>query len=228
LPCPGGIHIAPSLLGANFAYLGDAVKAVEGTGIDRFHIDVMDGDFVPNFTFGTDTVRALRPLTNLPLEVHMMVHGPERHIETFANAGADAMTIHFEACTQIAETLERIQALGCHAGLAINPDTAASAFDDYLDKIQLALVMTIYPGFAGQKLIPDTLDKIRAVRQAINSKQLSTELEVDGGVTADNLTACIEAGADVIVAATAIFAHTGGAKAGATDLVERAALSRRI
>src|SRR3954467_2262765 len=181
-PCAGAIHLAPSLLAADFGHLADAVAALEGSGTERLHVDVMDGVFVPNFTFGTDTVRALRRVTDLPLELHLMIVEPDRHLETFAEAGADGITVHYEACPHLHRTLTHIRELDCRAGAAINPSTPASNLDDVLEVCDLALVMTINPGFGGQKLIPRTLQKIERVRAEIERQALETEIEVDGGV----------------------------------------------
>lgn len=214
MPCPDAIHLAPSLLAADFAHLADAVAAVEGNGTERLHIDVMDGVFVPNFTFGTDTVRALRRITDLPLELHLMIVEPERHFETFVTAGADAITIHYEVSPHLHRSLARIRELDCRSGAAINPATPASCLDDVLEMCDLALVMTINPGFGGQKLIPRTLAKVARVRAEVQRQGLATEIEVDGGVDASNARACVEAGANVLVAGTAVFGHADGPAAG--------------
>jgi len=213
-PCPGGIHLAPSLLAADFGHLADAVAALEGSGTERLHVDVMDGVFVPNFTFGTDTVRALRKVTDLPLELHLMIVEPEKHLETFAEAGADAITIHYEVSPNLHRSLSRIRQLKCRAGAAINPSTPASSLDDVLEACDLALVMTINPGYGGQKLIPRTLLKVARVRAEIDRQGLDTEIEVDGGVDVGNARACVEAGATVLVAGTAVFGHADGPAAG--------------
>lgn len=213
-PCRDAIRIAPSLLAADFGRLTEAVHTLEGSGVERLHVDVMDGVFVPNFTFGTDTVRVLRRETSLPLEMHLMIVEPEKHLQTFAEAGADAITVHYEACPHLHRTLVRIRELDLRAGAAINPSTPALVLDDVLEACDLALVMTIDPGWGGQRLIPRTLEKVARVRQEITRQGLDTEVEVDGGVDARNARACVEAGADVLVAGTAVFRHEGGPRAG--------------
>ena len=219
-PCADAVNLAPSLLAADFGHLADAVGALEGGGVERLHVDVMDGVFVPNFTFGTDTVRALKKVTDLPLELHLMIVEPERHLETFAKAGADAITVHYEVSQHLHRTLTAIRELDCRSGAAINPSTPASVLDDVLEACDLALVMTINPGFGGQKLIPRTLAKVARVRAEVNRQELATEIEVDGGVDADNARACVEAGANVLVAGTAVFGHDDGPAAGARTVLE--------
>jgi ribulose-phosphate 3-epimerase len=212
--CPGAVCIAPSLLAADFARLADAVHALEESGAERLHVDVMDGSFVPNFTFGTDTVRALRRETGLPLELHLMIREPERHLETFAAAGADGITIHQEVSPHLHRSLTTIRGLDCRAGAAINPSTPVNSLSDVLEVCDLALVMTINPGFGGQRLIAHTLEKVAALRGEIDRRGLATELEVDGGVDERNARDCVAAGATVLVAGTAVFGHAGGPGAG--------------
>ncbi|MGI8778053.1 MAG: ribulose-phosphate 3-epimerase [Acidimicrobiales bacterium] len=221
-PCEGAIHLAPSLLASDFAHLADAVHALDDSGVERLHVDVMDGVFVPNFTFGTDTVRSLKRETDLPLELHLMIVEPERHLETFAEAGADAITVHYEASPHLHRSLTEIRKLDCRSGAAINPSTPASCLDDVLEACDLALVMTINPGFGGQKLIERTLSKVRRVRDEIDRQGLATEIEVDGGVDAGNARACVEAGANVLVAGTAVFGHADGPAAGARAVLAAA------
>lgn len=216
----GGVVIAPSLLAADFGRLAEAARALEGSGADRLHIDVMDGDFVPNFTFGTDTLRALRHETDLPFEVHLMIRRPERHLATFAEAGADAMTVHHEACPHLHRTLVQIRELGCRAGAAVNPSTPSSSLYDVLEAMDLALVMTIDPGFGGQKLIPRTLRKVAELRREIDAQGVPVELEVDGGVDPGNAAACVEAGATVLVAGTSVFRADGGPGTGVRRLLD--------
>lgn len=222
-PCRDAIHLAPSLLASDFGHLADAVAALEGSGTERLHVDVMDGVFVPNFTFGTDTVRALKRCTDLPLELHLMIVEPEKHIQTFADAGADAITVHYEVSPNLHRTLTQIRKLECRAGAAINPSTPASNLFDVLEFMDLALVMTISPGYGGQKLIPRTLRKVAQVRAEIDRQALDTEIEVDGGVDASNAQACVEAGANVLVAGTAVFGHPDGPAGGGQAVLAAAA-----
>lgn len=222
-PCEGAIHLAPSLLAADFGHLADEVRALEGSGAERLHVDVMDGVFVPNFTFGTDAVRSLKRETALPLELHLMIVHPERHLETFAESGADGITVHYETSPHLHRTLSRIRDLDCRAGAAVNPSTPASCLDDVLEICDLALVMTINPGFGGQRLIRRTLSKVSQVRSEIERQGLSTEVEVDGGVDASNARSCVDAGASVLVAGTAVFGYPDGPAAGGRNVLESAA-----
>jgi ribulose-phosphate 3-epimerase len=222
--CRDAVVLAPSILAADFGRLAEAVHALQGSGAERIHVDVMDGIFVPNFTFGTDTVRALRRETDLPLELHLMIIEPDRHLETFASAGADGITVHYEACPHLHRTLTSIRALDCRSGAAINPSTPASDLDDVLEACDLALVMTIDPGFGGQQLISRTLRKVERVRGEIDRQGLDTEVEVDGGVDTGNARACVDAGASVLVAGTAVFGHPGGPAAGGRSVLEAAGM----
>ncbi|MEO7837484.1 MAG: ribulose-phosphate 3-epimerase [Acidimicrobiales bacterium] len=210
-------------MASDFGHLADAVASLEGSGTERLHVDVMDGVFVPNFTFGTDTVRALKRVTDLPLELHLMIVEPERHFETFASAGADAITIHYEVSPHLHRSLAAIRELDCRSGVAINPSTPASCIDDVLEICDLALVMTINPGFGGQRLIPRMLSKVERVRGEIERQGLVTDLEVDGGVDASNARSCVDAGANVLVAGTAVFGHADGPAAGGQAVLAAAA-----
>jgi ribulose-phosphate 3-epimerase len=213
-PCAHAVHIAPSLLAADFGRISEEVRALQDSGAERLHVDVMDGVFVPNFTFGTDTVRVLRQVTQLPLELHLMIVDPDRHLRTFAEAGADAITVHYEASPHLHRTLVSIRELDCRAGAAINPSSPAEMLSDVLEICDLALVLTIDPGVGVQRLFDHTLQKVRQVRDSVERQGLQTEVEVDGGVDAENAKACVDAGATVLVAGTAVFHHPGGPAAG--------------
>jgi len=211
------VKIAPSILSADFTRLGEQVLAVEAAGVDRVQIDVMDGWFVPNITVGTLAIRALRPLTRLMLEAHLMVESPEDFIERFVGAGADTIIVHQEVTPQLHRSIEQIHSLGKRAGVAINPATPAAAISEVLASVQLVLVMTVNPGFGGQEFIPDTLRKIRQVRNAIRQQGLECEVEVDGGINVETAPLVVEAGADVLVAGSAVF----GAKDGVAVAIQR-------
>jgi ribulose-phosphate 3-epimerase len=211
------IKIAPSILSADFTRLGEQVRAVEAAGVDRVHIDVMDGRFVPNITFGPLVVEALRPLTRLRLEAHLMVEPPEDFIEPFARAGADTILVHQEATPHLQRAIEHIHSLGKRAGVVLNPATPSARIFEVLGSVQLVLVMTVNPGFGGQEFIPETLGKIRQVRDAIQERGLNCEVEVDGGIHEETARLVVEAGADVLVAGSAVF----GAKDGVAAAIRR-------
>jgi ribulose-phosphate 3-epimerase len=211
--------IAPSILSADFTRLGEQVLAVEAAGVDRVQIDIMDGRFVPNITFGPQVVEALRPLTRLALEVHLMVQPPEEFIESFAAAGADTLIVHQESTPHLHRAIQQIHGWGKKAGVAINPATPAGVLSEVLESLQLVLVMTVNPGFGGQELIPETLSKIRQLRQEIESRDLDCELEVDGGIHEKTIRAVVEAGANVLVAGSAVFDPPDGVASALRRLV---------
>lgn len=199
------VKIAPSILSADFARLGEDVQKVEAAGVDRVQVDIMDGRFVPNITFGTIAVRSLRPLTRLTLETHLMVTPPEDFIEGFADAGADTIIVHQESTPHLHRAIEQILSRGKKAGVALNPSTPASTLSEILDMVQLVLVMTVNPGFGGQKFITATLPKIRQVRNAIAERRLDCEVEVDGGINEETIRWAAEAGANVMVAGSSVY-----------------------
>jgi ribulose-phosphate 3-epimerase len=203
------ISIAPSILSADFMRLGEQVQAVEAAGVDRVQIDVMDGRFVPNITFGASVIRALRPLTALQLEAHLMVEPPEEFIERIAEAGADTIIVHQEATPHLHRAIQQIHMLGKKAGVAINPATPAILLSEVLSSLQILLVMTVNPGFGGQEFISSTLGKIRQVRNSIQEHELDCEVEVDGGINLETAPCVVEAGANVLVAGTAVFEGPG-------------------
>jgi ribulose-phosphate 3-epimerase len=197
------ILIAPSILSADFAYLGDALKTLESAGADWIHVDVMDGHFVPNLTIGAPVVQALRKVTTLPLDVHLMIENPDALIPDFAKAGADILTVHVEACTHLHRTVQLIKSLGVKAGVSLNPHTPVSVLEPVIDDIDLILIMSVNPGFGGQAFIPYSLEKLKQAKALIGEKRI--HLEVDGGVGLMNIADILTAGADTIVAGSAIF-----------------------
>jgi ribulose-phosphate 3-epimerase len=199
------IKLAPSILSADFARLGEQIDEVVRAGADYIHVDVMDGHFVPNITIGTPVVAAIRPVTSLPLDVHLMIEHPERYISEFVQAGADIITVHVEASTHLNSTIELIKKLGAKAGVSLNPATPIGAVEEFLPHVDLVLVMSVNPGFGGQSFIPATLPKIASMRKLLDDRGLSAELEVDGGINADNVPDIVKAGATVLVAGNSIF-----------------------
>jgi ribulose-phosphate 3-epimerase len=199
------IKIAPSILSANFASLGEEIRDVEQGGADYIHVDVMDGHFVPNITIGPLIVEAIRPVTNLPLDVHLMIEQPDRYIPAFAKAGADYLSVHVEACPHLHRTIHLIKEHGVKAGVVLNPHTPVEMIQHIIEDVDLVLLMTVNPGFGGQKFIPSVLPKIRQVAQYVKERNLSVEIEVDGGINAETARLCVEAGANVLVAGSAIY-----------------------
>lgn len=198
------VKLAPSILTADFGRLADEVRAAEAGGADLLHLDVMDGRFVPNITFGALIVETLREVTRLPFDIHLMVIEPERHIEAFA-AAAETINVHIEVSPHINRTLEAIRRLGCRAGVCINPGTPLAAIEESLPEVDQVMVMTINPGWGGQQMIPAQLEKVRRVRAALDGLGSGASLEIDGGVKAANAWQCAEAGADVLVCGSSVF-----------------------
>ncbi|MFC5588473.1 ribulose-phosphate 3-epimerase [Sporosarcina soli] len=199
------IKIAPSILAADFAKLADEVKEVEAAGAELIHIDVMDGHFVPNITMGPIVVEALRPVTTLPLDVHLMIENPDLYIEQFAQAGADYITVHVEACTHLHRTLQQIRSLGVKSGVVLNPHTPIEMIQHVLEEVDLVLFMTVNPGFGGQKFIHSVLPKVKQLSEIIRERNLPIEIEIDGGVNEETIVPCVEAGATILVAGSAVF-----------------------
>ncbi|MEH7388505.1 ribulose-phosphate 3-epimerase [Bacillus sp. JJ1521] len=199
------IKIAPSILSADFAKLGEEIKDVENGGADYIHVDVMDGHFVPNITIGPLIVEAIRPITKLPLDVHLMIENPDQYIPSFAQAGADFLTVHVEACPHLHRTIQLIKSHGVKAGVVLNPATPVDTIKHVIEDIDLVLLMTVNPGFGGQKFIHSVLPKIEEVAKMVKEKNLNVEIEVDGGVNQETARLCVDAGANVLVAGSAIY-----------------------
>ena len=202
------VKIAPSILSADFSRLGEQVAETADAGADYIHVDVMDGKFVPNITIGAPVVKALRPQTNLPLDVHLMIENPLSQIPSFAEAGANIITIHAEACTHLHRAVQRIKEFKIKAGVSLNPATPLAVLDEILPNLDLVLLMSVNPGFAGQPFIKEVIDKIARLREILDKRELAAELEVDGGITAEIAPKVVRAGARVLVAGSAVF-HPG-------------------
>lgn len=197
--------LSPSILAADFSRLGEQIHKLDEAGAQYVHIDVMDGMFVPSISFGMPLMKSIRPCTDRIFDVHLMIEEPVRYIDDFAEAGADLITVHAEACKHLDRTIEAIKEKGLLAGVAINPATPLSAIEWVLPKVDMVLIMTVNPGVGGQKLIPYTLDKVRALRAMIEKADLKTDIEVDGGINLENVTEAMDAGANIIVAGSAVF-----------------------
>ena len=207
------VKLAPSILAADFAHLSEQVAEAEQAGANRIHVDVMDGHFVPNLSMGAPIVQSLRRVTRLPLEIHLMVTDPDFFLDEFVEAGADSFLVHWEGNANLHRTVQRIKALGKPAGVAINPATPAGVFEEILQDVEQVLIMTVNPGFGHQHFVPTTLTKIRRVRQMIKQLKSECDLEVDGGIDAKTAPSAVAAGANVLVAGTAIFGESEGVAA---------------
>ena len=216
------VRIAPSILSADFARLGDAIREAEAAGADWIHVDVMDGHFVPNITIGVPVVAAIRKVTKLPLDVHLMIERPDRYVDAFVKAGADYLTVHVEAERHLHRAVQAIRQLGARPGVSLNPGTPASALDEILPFVDLVLVMSVNPGFGGQEFIETSVAKIAAIRRSLDERGLGAEIEVDGGIAPATIRRVVEAGASVVVAGAAVY---GGPKSVADniDALRRAA-----
>ena len=197
--------LAPSILAADFTQLGKQMKEAADGGAAYVHFDVMDGMFVPNISFGVPVLESIRKTTDQVFDAHLMVTEPIRYVEAFAKAGADLITVHYEACEDLAATIQKIRDCGKKVGIAISPDTPVDVLHPYLDQAEMFLIMSVYPGFGGQKFIPESLDRIRTLRNMLNEKNLHADIQVDGGIYLANVTDVLEAGANVIVAGSAVF-----------------------
>ena len=204
------IQISPSILSADFSNLEKDIKKLETAGADMIHVDVMDGHFVPNITIGPPVIKALRNKTSLPFDVHLMISPVHKYIKDFANAGADIITIHPEATPNLQESIDEIKSFKKKVGISLNPDTKIDIVENYLDKVDLILIMSVYPGFGGQKFISDVLEKIKSLKDLKDKKKLNFDIEVDGGINFSNFKSVIDAGANVLVSGTTIFKENNG------------------
>ena len=197
--------LAPSMLSADFKELGKEIRTIEENGAKYLHFDVMDGIFVPNISFGMPVLKSIRPGTNLVCDAHLMITEPIRYVEEFAKAGADVITVHLEACEDVDVTISKIKECGCKVGVSIKPKTPVSALEPYLEKIDMILIMSVDPGFGGQKFIPAALHKLAETKAMLDAKGLQEDLQVDGGITVDNIEDVMKAGANIIVAGSSVF-----------------------
>ncbi len=210
--------LAPSMLSADFKELGKEIRVIEENGAKYLHFDVMDGIFVPSISFGMPVLKSIRPATNLVCDAHLMITEPIRYVEDFAKAGADLITIHLEACEDVNATIAKIKECGCKVGISIKPKTPVSALQPYLDKVDMILIMSVEPGFGGQKFIPSSLEKIAETKAMIDAKGLNVDIQVDGGIYTHNVEEVLKAGANIIVAGSAVF--NGDTKQNTIDMME--------
>jgi ribulose-phosphate 3-epimerase len=213
--------VSASILSADYTSLGAQIKEAQESGADWFHIDIMDGHFVPNLAMGPTMIEACRRATDLPLDVHLMIENPERHLEKFAAAGATNLTVHIETCPEMDKTQKLIRDLGCKVGITLNPATKAEAIKPYLENVDLVLVMTVNPGFSGQSFIPEVVPKIREIRYLLDEINPQAIIEVDGGINSSTIEQCYRQGARCFVAASAIFKHPQGIAAGIKALTDQ-------
>lgn len=197
--------LAPSILAADFTKLGAEIQEIETAGATYLHYDVMDGIFVPSISFGMPVLKSIKKATNQVVDAHLMITEPIRYAEEFVKSGADLITIHYEACEDVKATITKIKELGVKVGISICPETPADVLDDYLEAVDMILVMTVHPGFGGQKLIPECLGKVKEIREKLNAKGLQTDIQVDGGIYTSNVREALDAGANIIVAGSAVF-----------------------
>ncbi len=202
--------LSPSILSADFYKLGEDIRQTEENGAEYLHFDVMDGVFVPSISFGMPVLASIKPSVKQVMDTHLMITEPIRYVEAFAKAGADILTIHYEACEDVRATLEKIRECGMKTGLSISPDTPVEVLREFLGEVDMFLIMTVHPGFGGQKLIPETLDKVRELRGMLKERGLETDIQVDGGIYASNIKDALDAGANVIVAGSAVFKGNPG------------------
>lgn len=210
--------LAPSILAADFKNLGEEIQATEKNGAEYLHFDVMDGLFVPSISFGMPVLQSIKSCTNQVIDAHLMINEPIRYVEAFQKAGADLITIHLEACEDVHKTLEKIKECGLKAGISICPDTPVSALEEYVNEVDMILIMSVHPGFGGQKFIEDSLTKIRMTREMLNRYGLDTDIQVDGGIYTSNVENVLKAGANIIVAGSAVF--KGDAKKNTREFME--------
>lgn len=210
--------LAPSMLSADFKELGKEIRRIEENGAKYLHFDVMDGIFVPNISFGMPVLKSIRPGTNLVCDVHLMITEPIRYVEEFAKAGADVITVHLEACEDVDATINKIKECGCKVGVSIKPKTPVSALEPYLEKVDMILIMSVEPGFGGQKFIPVALDKLAETKAMLDAKGLQVDLQVDGGITIHNIEDVIKAGANIVVAGSSVF--SGDVEANTKNFME--------